>query len=101
MQEGREEMVTPFHTACTHVNGLFAEVDHAIRLVWIRVVMSYWMRRKMWLSCVTKEKNSGTNSTFCVVKWLRACASKLQTRGAIAVVNFTFPPGLVTSFYHW
>jgi hypothetical protein len=40
-KEGREEMATPFHTACIQVKGLLKEADHAIRLVWTGVVIGF------------------------------------------------------------
>ena len=65
-KEDREEMATPFHTARIQVKGLLKEADHAIRLVWIRVVINCWMTRTGWLNPVAKEKGSGTNPLFCV-----------------------------------
>ena len=38
-KEGREEMVTPLHTAQSQVNGLTKENDRAVREIWIGAVM--------------------------------------------------------------
>lgn len=38
-EEGREEMVTPLHTAHSQVNGLTKENDRLVRKIWIGAAM--------------------------------------------------------------
>jgi len=39
-KEGREEMVTPLHTAHSQVNGLTKEIGRMVREFWIGAAMS-------------------------------------------------------------
>jgi hypothetical protein len=59
-KEGREEMATPFHTARIQVKGLLKEADHAIRLVWIEVVIDCWTTSTGWLNQVATANDFGT-----------------------------------------
>ena len=76
-KEGREEMATPFHTARIQVKGLLKEADHAIRLVWIEVVIDCWTTSTGWLNQVATANDFGTKPMPCVARCCVRAASLL------------------------